>query len=214
MGDIDIGDFNKSRSFLIAWSCLVFSLWFFEADLTSFKLLGNEISLKRNQEHVWLLMAFVNFYLLLRYVQRLPKGFHKFSSDMDAIYNDLLCRDARSAHERNKEEGATSAGETIEYLKSKARMAYLDKDDAPTNLSREDRTRVELEHFYRVTNKSGDSKEQWGRTSWPVPSKMKAYFLKVTAVVIGAFTVSWFTDFFAPLGLGIASTFTAVCIWY
>lgn len=214
MGDIDVGDFNKSRGILIAWSCLVLTLWFFEADLTSFKLLGNEISLKRNHEHVWLLMAFINLYLLMRYAQRLPKGFYKFSDQMDGLYNNLLCRYGLGVGRRNLKRQPKAYGEHVEYLESKAVMAYMEKSDAPSYLSRKDRTRTQILHHYKTKDSKGNIAQQWRVGAWVVPRKAEAYCMKAVAVLLGAFTVPWFTDLFAPLILGMASTLTAIFVWY
>lgn len=90
MGDTDTPDLNKARGFLLGFSVVVFLLWYFDADLSSFKLMGNEIVLNSNTENSWFILAIFNLYFWFRYFQRLPKSAFLFDEAMNNIYDSHL----------------------------------------------------------------------------------------------------------------------------
>lgn len=95
VGETDTPDFNKARGYLIGFSTVVLLLWYFGADLSTFKLLGNEIRLKENVQNVWMVLAGINAYLWLRLYQRTPEGSFRFDLTMHDLYEKTLIRVVR-----------------------------------------------------------------------------------------------------------------------
>lgn len=86
----DESDFKKARGFLLTYSALVLALWYFGADLTQFKLMGNEIKLQHRTESAWLVLAIINIYFLARCYQRIPLLGLYFDEPMNDIYDSAL----------------------------------------------------------------------------------------------------------------------------
>ena len=83
-------DINKARGFLLTYSALVLALWYFGADLTQFKLMGNEVQLHQRTNSVWLVLAGLNAYFWFRYYQRMPPESLNFDKPMDGLYEESL----------------------------------------------------------------------------------------------------------------------------
>ena len=86
----DEGDFKKARGFLLTYSALVLALWYFGADLTHFKLMGNEITLQHRTESAWLVLAIINLYFWFRCYQRVPTLGLYFDNPMNDLYDSAL----------------------------------------------------------------------------------------------------------------------------
>lgn len=86
----DESDFKKARGFLLTYSALVLALWYFGADLTQFKLMGNEIRLQHRTESAWLVLGIINIYFLARCYQRVPLLGLYFDEPMNDIYDSAL----------------------------------------------------------------------------------------------------------------------------
>ncbi|NMX72649.1 hypothetical protein HBO23_06685 [Pseudomonas sp. WS 5532] len=86
----DEGDFKKARGFLLTYSALVLALWYFGADLTQFKLMGNEIKLQHRTESAWLVLAIINLYFWFRCYQRVPPLGLYFDEPMNSLYDSAL----------------------------------------------------------------------------------------------------------------------------
>lgn len=230
MGDTDSPDFNKARGFLVGYSLVVALLWFFGADLTQFKLMGNEIYLKENIRHVWLVIAVINFYLLLRFFQRLPKRGLRFDEDMHATLDRVLVRLCKLWYKnaafkfaalRAKQEGD---GEIIR-LKMHGDLNYRDhlerergRDEfsptGPWDYSYPNRVKMTF-GFSAELLKDGDiTKSSGGRGYDVTPNRALYVFSIVYAFLKGAMSLTWFTDNIWPLLFGCLSIGIALYKWW
>lgn len=90
--DFDEGSFKKARSFLMVFSTMLLVLWYFKAEMSTLSLLGNSVKFTANTHNLWLVLAVANLYFFCRYVQHLPNGWDKPTSDFDTLYHATLCR--------------------------------------------------------------------------------------------------------------------------
>lgn len=228
----DEGDFKKARGFLLTYSALVLALWYFGADLTQFKLMGNEIKLHQRIESVWLVLAGLNVYFWFRFYQHIPRGGLYFDERMNDIYDEALAWAAtkltRGAIKRRvAEEFARrrNHGEKITRIQyhgqAVARSALEDEasiqgEDVPRlhQVSRKFRTTVYLSATYSHTLKLNVVQfplpVNYGNYE---PSAAVTYPAKAFAIFRGAFVTPWFTDHIAPLVLGGISTGFALWKW-
>lgn len=229
MGDTDTPDFNKARGFLIGYSVVVILLWFFGADLSQFKLMGNEISLRQNIQHVWIVIAVINIYLWFRFFQRLPKGGLRFDENMHNTLDNALINVCRTIHKgrafkRVAAEAAEENDGKLISMRMSGTLSYRDdlrelggREFGPTgpwDYSYPHRAKVwfSLTKIYergreRVTSHGGRGYEA-------IPSKM-LYMAVVTYVFVkGAIGLSWFTDNIWPLVLGCFSIGVALHKWW
>lgn len=224
MNDLDVSDFNKARSFLLAWSILVFCLWFFGADLTAFKLLGNEIKLTKNVSEVWLLLGCANAYLWFRYLQMVPKGGFNFDGDMNEVYDDVLrwwvaIRLVFFDRWRIKYQQHKLNGFKVKIYRSSAvmrRFNVVSKGAAvpPYRLNLPDRAAMDVSYLYQITQEKGGTIEGWGFGSGVQPNAFLAAALKVVAFVKGIFVVPWFTTYLLPVLVGSGATVLAIDQWW
>lgn len=236
LGDVvlamdDEGDFKKARGFLLTYSALVVTLWYFGADLTQFKLMGNEIKLQHRTESVWLVLALLNMYFWFRFYQRLPALGLYFDKSMNDLYDTSLIWSATHLKRRAlyKNLHASFAKDynsvgviTVGTPVAKPR-AYLNltlsqnKNGRPTQihqLSRIDRTTIELTLSYdRKTDNRWDKDAGIGYVLYK-PSAWITLPIKAFTIVRGSFITPWFTDYVAPLALGVISIVLALCKWY
>lgn len=224
MGDLDVSDFNKARSFLLGWSVLIFCLWFFGADLDSFKLLGNEIKLTRNLESVWLLLACVEIYLLFRYFQRVPEGAFNFNREMNNVYDGVLRSWVRVyllPVERRKIQTQQRTLNNYEVVVSSPRfeMKRFEFENAippqmACDLSLSVRASMRVEYFCQYYDGVKIVSEKY---SPPVDVELPGALvraLKMVAVIKGVFVVSWFTDYLLPMVVGIGVGTLALYNWW
>lgn len=227
----DEGDFKKARGFLLTYSALVLALWYFGADLTQFKLMGNEIKLHQRTESVWLVLAALNAYFWFRFYQRLPTDGLYLDTAMDKLYDASLLQLAMRLNRRKLDEKVAtefvSRDTPTQEFKIYAYRSKItqrperakDRDpNAPTipssyfNLIKY-RVRVVLiaDHRYIYNTKWADS---------PAPTFYECYLdvyltwpLKAITIIRGAFITPWFTDHVMPLVLGGISTGFALWKW-
>ncbi|MBV7552252.1 hypothetical protein KW841_07830 [Pseudomonas sp. PDM28] len=234
MGDTDSPDFNKARGYLIGFSVTVLLLWYFGADLSSFKLLGNEIKLNENVENVWLVLASINGYLWFRFCHRMPVGGLKFDMAMHELYDrSLISLSARiykkqmSALVLDDVKAGVEGTPEITMLKISAsgRMTYLD------NISRQDQGSEESpivkirEMPYPYRNQirfalhtqclvNGAEHRFIGKLYTKIPYRMLAYLVKGYVFVKGALLSPWFADHIVPLILGALAVCVASYKWW
>ncbi|MDD0982885.1 hypothetical protein [Pseudomonas shahriarae] len=227
----DEGDFKKARGFLLTYSALVLALWYFGADLTQFKLMGNEIKLHQRVESVWLVLAGLNVYFWFRFYQHIPRNGLYFDERMNDIYDEALAWTAtklkRAALKRRvaEEFAARHSDEKIKLIRyhgqAVARSVLEDEasiqgEDVPGlhQVTRKFRTTVHLSATFTHTIKLNlvpfSLPVNYGNYE---PSAAVTYPVKAFAVIRGAFVTPWFTDHIAPLVLGGISTGFALWKW-
>lgn len=223
-------DFNKARGFLLTYSALVLALWYFGADLTQFKLMGNEVQLHQRTNSVWLVLAALNAYFWFRCYQRLPAGGLYFDNAMDQLYvkslegvtlfmgrrklNRKILSDLAS---RDRAEAPFTIGSYYTQISQRP----LRKDKTLTAKKETLKSRLLLEKYrvkmfmqvkYRFKSDNGwtdsessDYFDLHAVLTWPV---------KMFVILKGALITPWFTDHIAPLLFGGMSTAFALWKWY
>lgn len=229
----DEGDFKKARGFLLTYSALVLTLWYFGADLTQFKLMGNEIKLEHRTESTWLILAIVNIYFWFRYYQRVPNLALHFDEPMNNLYDTALVWSAlwwkrlalnkevqKNFHRNYKSEGTIQMEPPIG--EAPARLTVRRKVEANWQtalnlhqISRAERTKMILRRSYAHTkaDRHTDKNAGSGYLEYE-PTALFTWSVKAFVIIRGIFITPWFTDHVAPLVLGGISTMLAVCKWY
>lgn len=229
MGDTDSPDFNKARGFLVGYSLVVVLLWFFGADLTQFKLMGNEIYLKENIRHVWLVIALINIYLWVRFLQRLPKRGLQFDEDMHLALDNALIKICRFFHKRRAfKEVAAKAIENGEGRLVSLRMGGVlsYRDELEHERGREHGPTGPWDYFYpyrakvwfsliKVYDKDGNQVTSHGGNGYEAIPSVSLYRAAVIyAFIKGVVGLTWFTDNVWPLLFGFLSTGVAIFKWW
>ncbi|MDD1008179.1 hypothetical protein M5G27_11915 [Pseudomonas shahriarae] len=232
MGDTDTPDFNKARGFLIGFSVVVFLLWYFGADLSSFKLMGNEIKLQSNTKSAWMILALINVYFLFRYYQRLPRNSLVFDEVMNNMYDHYLKKmslffyggrfkrivlEHKSRVSPNASIFKHHCNITLTVHEALVeRLKY--EPDALVGLhsfDRKTRTQLSFSAIYKLVgepqaeliwNHAGNGKLQ--------PNFIVVTLAKSITLFRGAFIAPWLTDNVFPLVIGAASTIAALAKWY
>jgi len=235
VGDTDTPDFNKARSYLIGFSSVVLLLWYFGADLSAFKLLGNEIKLKENVQNVWMVLAGINTYLWVRLYQRTPEGSFRFDIAMHDLYEKTLIEVMKRLQKKQmrkhvleqvidsnyKEDG----GFKLVGFTPKGRMTYFTR---PTPQGREApdrltvirsmppayRNEIIYSFFVRYNVGSSEHNQQGGQGFVITPSSWVTKPVKWYAFVRGAIVSPWFFDHVTPFLLGCGSIGVALFKWY
>lgn len=228
----DEGDFKKARGFLLTYSALVMALWYFGADLTQFKLMGNEIKLHQRTDSAWLVLAMVNIYFWFRCYQRVPRLGLYFDAPMNELYDKILVWVAvklkrrelsKLVHEKLDRHGTSSlkiisvshSGEATGRSTQENNQRH-NGDESPElhQISRAERTQVNLEASFSLSEEAN-----WNPYN-PLmvkltyePSASLTWPIKAFVIVRGAFVTPWFTDHIAPLVLGGVSTILALWKW-
>ncbi|WP_219273314.1 hypothetical protein [Pseudomonas sp. Xaverov 83] len=224
----DEGDFKKARGFLLTYSALVLALWYFGADLTEFKLMGNDIKLHQRTESVWLVLAALNAYFWFRFVQHIPSGSFRFDRPMNHLYDRALITAAIwTKHFELKRcvERVRVPNEEVKFNRGYAELTCYDRlkqdrREQPESeiqlhdYSRAKRTEIKVSGHYRYTDggawvRSG----HYVRLEAYVPSAPVTWTVKVYSTIKGAFVTPWFTDHIAPLVFGLISTGFALWKW-
>lgn len=235
MGETDTPDFNKARGYLLGFSTVVLLLWYFGADLSTFKLLGNEIKLKENVKNVWLVLAGINFYLLLRLYQRTPAGSFRFDLPMHDLYEKTLIKVVRrlSRHKMHAHvlnaivTGPQTVGGdvVIKTIAATGKMAYcFNLSDQQKNSDVMLYKIREFPHARRnevmftcTVNYNVGSSNQTQRCGNPfviVPHPCVTIMVKWYVFVRGALVSPWFFDHVTPFVLGLASICAALFSWW
>ena len=222
-------DFNKARGFLLTYSALVLALWYFGADLTQFKLMGNEVQLHQRTNSVWLVLAALNAYFWFRCYQRIPPNGLYFDKAMSDIYeaslqNLGLTLTRPRLRKKIKSEMSSRGMENVQYKieQYSSRISYRPTRDKTTRLRYAGlKSRILLEE-YRVqvfTTAQYGYRTDGGAQSSTVHEYqyIYAYFtwaVKLYSIFKGALVTPWFTDHIAPLLFGGMSTAFALWKWY
>lgn len=226
MGDTDSPDFNKARGFLIGYSVAVTLLWFFGADLTQFKLMGNEISLRQNIQHVWLVIAVINVYLWFRFFQRLPKRGLRFDDKMHEILDETLINMCRAFHKRRAFNHAAADGNDAKLISLKMSGSLSYRDDLEQEQGREFGPTGPWDYSYPYRAKvwfrltkiyEGGTQpiiSEGGNGYEAIPSKTLYRAAVAYAFAKGVVGLSWFTDNIWPLMLGCFSISAALYKWW
>jgi hypothetical protein len=228
----DEGDFKKARGFLLTYSALVLALWYFGADLSQFKLMGNEVKLHQRTESVWLVLAGLNVYFWFRFYQHIPPLGLYFDERMNDLYDGalewlttrlkrrMLGRGVREWFFAPSRDPSEKMKITGYHGKATARDS-LDEDrrtngdEVPElhQISRVRRTKMRLVATFSYTEQ-GIWKPSTGYFHLDYePSAAVTYPAKTFAIFRGAFVTPWFTDHIAPLVFGLISTGFALWKW-
>lgn len=235
MGETDTPDFNKARGYLLGFSTVVLLLWYFGADLSAFKLLGNEIKLKENVKNVWLVLAGINVYLWLRLYQRTPAGSFRFDLPMHDLYEKTLIKVVRRLSKREMYAHvldaittgpATVTGEVvIVRVASTGKMAYYlsasakqkgtdDKLLMIRDFPHDHRNRVMYTCTVSYSVGSSNHTQSGGRPFVILPPLWVTKLVKWYAFFRGALVSPWFFDHVTPFVLGGVSTCVALLSWW
>lgn len=228
----DEGDFKKARGFLLTYSALVLALWYFGADLTQFKLMGNEVHLHQRTNSVWLVLAGLNIYFWFRFYQRLPVDGLYFDSEMYRLYDAALQRLAmRLGREKLRQGIVEHVGSRVlspADIELKACSSKI--DERPTRASRpvaiakgpvksrfsmskyQVKVRLIADYRFRIDGHWTDSNVN--HQSIYALGAYRTWPLKALIIAKGALTRPWFTDHVMPLVLGGVSTAFAMWKWF
>lgn len=232
MDGIDPADFGKARGFLIGYSLVVLLLWWFGADLTSFKLLGNEINLHKNINSVWFVIAMLNAYLWFRCYQRIPSDGLLFDVAMNRLFDKVLIEVVnkiyhkrmvgfvnREVKESPKEIGDANAIKVVK-IKKNGYMAY-DDGRAPADgyirwmhdLSFLERTKIYYRFTVRYLQDGREVIRTGGASLEITPWVFLSYLALIYSTIKGVFVLPWATDYVTPLLFGLFSTSVAIYMW-
>lgn len=230
----DEGDFKKARGFLLTYSALVLALWYFGADLTQFKLMGNEVRLQHRTDSAWLVLAVLNIYFLARCYQRMPSLGLYLDGPMNDLYDKSLVwvalkfklrRKALRAqaaerfaktHDQSRKMQITSydAITTVQHDVGEAQRRNGDEAPDLHQLSRSSRAEIKISLLYAIYEKNGQPLDYPGGEQLTFsPHVLITWAVKAFAIGRGAFITPWFTDHVAPLALGLLSTSLALLKW-
>jgi hypothetical protein len=234
MGDTDSPDFNKARGYLIGFSVVVLLLWYFGADLSSFKLLGNEIKLNENFENVWLVLASINVYLWFRLYQRMPAESLSFDMAMHELYDSSLVNLSKFVYRRQirkqaleyVEDGVHGTPE-IKIIKIGAggKMTYLNKISRQSEAWEKESVAMIRKMPYSYRNEirftlytsclvDGADHSSHGNLYIKTPHRLIAYMVKGYVFIKGALLSPWFADHIVPLILGAFAVVVAFYKWW
>jgi hypothetical protein len=227
----DEGDFKKARGFLLTYSVLVLALWYFGANLTQFKLMGNEIQLHQRTSSAWLVLAIVNVYFLVRCYQRVPPLGLYFDEPMNDLYDKTLVwvvakLKRRDVNRQAQEHFSANYKSTLEMqitsttVEATARRTVNadqrnNGDEAPElhKLQSSTRAAVTVHATYAVCEENvWKHYAGYGRVVYE-PSALLTWPLKAFVIARGALITPWFTDHIAPLALGVVTTVLALWKW-
>jgi hypothetical protein len=234
MGDTDSPDFNKARGYLIGFSVVVLLLWYFGADLSSFKLLGNEIKLNENIKNVWLVLAVINLYLCFRFYHRMPAGSFRFDVAMHGLYDSSLVSLSKFVYKKQMkkraleyvEDGVEGTPE-IKMVKfgASGKMTYLKRVPKQSEVSEKDTVAIIKDMPYSHRNEirfslystslvNGAEHYSIDKFYMLTPHRLLAYVVKGYVFVKGALLSPWFADHIVPFILGVFAICVAIFKWW
>ncbi|GAA0427098.1 hypothetical protein GCM10008969_58350 [Pseudomonas veronii subsp. inensis] len=227
----DEGDFKKARGFLLTYSAFVLALLYFGADLTQFKLMGNEVQLHQHTKSAWLVLAVVNIYFWFRCYQRVPRLGLYFDGPMNDLYDRALVWVAvklkkralnKQAQEHYAENYTPPAVMQIHFYGGEATARDTLEEDSRHNgdeaselhqISRAARTKMRLHTGYTLDHDGqGHHLPGYSHLDYE-PRAFITWPVKAFVIARGAFVTPWFTDHIAPLVLGGISTLLALWRW-
>lgn len=199
--DVDEGSFKKTRSFLLFFSGLLVVVWYFDAEMERFSLLGNAVKFGDNVAHLWVVWAIILLYLFGRYVQHLPENWRVLDGRMCEFYaNDLV----RLTYRSNREQVLAKCREKFEA----SAYAYVPESYAPVskgatigNVTRFelfkaiDVNRVQFGYSFRC-GMIDDPIENF--IDFPVSTWVKRW-ARLSALIKGGLLTPFFTEYIFPM---------------
>lgn len=205
-------DFKKSRAFLLTYSTLLLLLWYFSVDLRTFSFLGMSIGIRDNIQNVHLVAALGNLYLLIRFLQKSPKGCFKLNEDMISVFESALKKIAPYIYISRLGDAMLKSigqvGSDIKPLKvhKQVTMGHQLSDNHPSILKFLQHRNPELAKLTELSfdisfSFIADKKEESHviRNELIVPNIFLVRTCQAYALVKGSFTTSWFTDHILPI---------------
>ena len=227
-------DWRKARGFLITFSFATLLAWYFSADLGKLPIAGASLTIKANAEDVWLVIAAVNIYFILRCIQKFPpekslpdnatrEGFEKtLISLTNLVYRDYYVRYIEIKH-RESPALRKSRHTTITRINPRSVMLYkldFESQDKNSPLYRQEdhfrrlhgnTIRASLPYCYENTN--GEHGASSGYVLDLTPNTHTVLLAKILGWPRGFLLTPWMTDYIFPLLLGLGSTAAALCAW-
>ena len=227
-------DWRKARGFLITFSFDTLLAWYFSADLGKLPIAGASLTIKANAEDVWLVIAAVNIYFILRCIQKFPpekklpdnatrEGFEKTLIWLtDLVYRDYY---VRYIEMKNREFPAQrkSRHTTIIEILPRSMMLYkfdlANQDENSPLYQQADQLRLLHGNTIRVSlpysyeSNDGESGVSSGYNLDLTPNLYTILFAKIVGWPRGLIFTPWMTDYIFPLLLGLGSTAAALYTW-
>lgn len=229
--DID-SDWKKARAFLIAYSTVVLLAWYFSADLNTISMMGVSIQIKANAHNVWLVIAAINLYFMIRYVQKLPNEYRTPDDKTLISYEDEIIKNTYNNNRKNivNQIIANQDEDTPEDKKIKriveispdGKLLYrlqfdLDRDSKQSaNLvqyRKYYRNKVNFAIPYSFESNSGDIITTSGINLELTPSTAVVYKSHFIGYLKGALFTPWFTDSIIPLLFGYSAYGVSLISW-
>ncbi|MFJ2334456.1 hypothetical protein [Pseudomonas helleri] len=220
-------DFKKARAFLLAYSTLILIVWYFSVDLKGFGYLGVAMDIQDNLEDVHLVTAIGNFYFLLRFFQKAPKGSFKLNSDMVSVFEEALKSIAPYIYFFRLRScvflDENPSGCSIDYrtIEKKVTMCYQLPEGRSSiikywyhwnpGLAERVELSIDLVFFY---SKNGQRVLGRVHDKRIIPAFMLVLICQVYAFVKGSFTISWFTDYIFPILYALAAISVSLAMWW
>ncbi|MFV3334088.1 hypothetical protein ACNFIA_24405 [Pseudomonas sp. NY15437] len=230
--DID-SDWKKARAFLLAYSTVVLLAWYFSADLNSISMMGVSIKIKDNAHNVWVIIAIINIYLLLRYIQKLPKQSIIPNETMRRVTENVLMERAIIFHKRKLIKEIMESEAQTEYdpklaiqkvirIQPCCQMLYREKHELmkdanfPPSIN-------QLRHQYKHTISLSipftyQAKDQGVVTSSGyqtdlTPNAILVAYCEIYGFIKGALFTPWLSEYILPIIFAIASSTAAIYSW-
>ncbi|WP_313455810.1 hypothetical protein [Pseudomonas sp.] len=208
----------------MVFSTMLLVLWYFKAEMSTISLLGNSIKFTANTHNLWLVLAVANTYFFCRYIQHLPSGWNKLTSDFDVLYQATLCRITKTFYRRRIHaaawadfEGDQSVAGVSDFRVQPA--GYL---LSPRNLVTEkfDFSPKQAKVIFQMpttwVDPDGGKCESTGVSTVIAPHVVLVVLSRAISFVKGLYLTPWFTEHLFPMlyaacaiGVGFWSWHTA-----
>ncbi|MEM4005848.1 MAG: hypothetical protein QXM43_09515 [Desulfurococcaceae archaeon] len=229
--DID-SDWKKARAFLVAYSTVVLLAWYFSADLNTISMMGVSIQIKANAHNVWLVIAAINLYFMIRYVQKLPNEYRAPSESMIKAFEAELIKNTFQ-HNENKIRNQIINNENSKDIRDfplkkiieifpdgemRYRLQRQDADDAyealsPATLRKSMKNRISYGLHYSYESTGGDRITASGQGQDIDPTFGTTVRSLIVGYTKGALFTPWFTDSILPLLFGYSAYSVSLFSW-
>lgn len=227
-------DWRKARGFLITFSFGTLLAWYFSADLGKLPIAGASLTIKANAEDVWLAIAIVNIYFILRCIQKFPpekklpdnatrEGFEKALVWITNLsYQGYYIKYVEAKDREFRIHGRPHPRRVVKTY-ANCRLLYKVEHSSQSV----DNHPIKPEDYYRrlygnkltisisyaYTTDSGESGTFSGYSLELTPNRYAVLFAKIVGWPRGIFFTPWMTDYILPLLLGLGSTAAALYAW-